>query len=290
MRVVVALARAVTASWTTGVRGPCSAAAELAALEAHHLPDTIECRRAEGYAFYALYPEAYLAAAQAAPAAPRHVIGIRSIGVGLAAIVAVATGAALPATVRPRGDPFRRRVEVDPALLAEWLSDGAARLAIVDEGPGLSGSSFGAALDVLECAGVARDRIECFPGHAGELGPAASAPHRERWRQLSRHVVDVDALLLRDGTLARWIGDLVGTVLGPLEDLSAGAWRGRRFPSRSDWPPAVRHQERRARVSPSVAQYEAWARWLASWRDERGAAWTVPRFDEFKAIAYRRLT
>jgi hypothetical protein len=48
-------------------------------------------------------------------------------------------------------------------------------------------------------------------------------------------------------------------------------------------------KDRRARVSPSTAQYQAWARWLASWRDERGAAWQVPTFDEFKAIAYRHL-
>jgi hypothetical protein len=46
---------------------------------------------------------------------------------------------------------------------------------------------------------------------------------------------------------------------------------------------------RRARVSPSTAQYHAWAQWLASWRDERGAAWEVPTFEEFKAIAYRQL-
>lgn len=44
---------------------------------------------------------------------------------------------------------------------------------------------------------------------------------------------------------------------------------------------------RRARVSPSTAQYLAWAQWLASWRDERGAAWEVPTLDELKAIAYR---
>ncbi len=40
---------------------------------------------------------------------------------------------------------------------------------------------------------------------------------------------------------------------------------------------------RRAKVSPSPAQYEAWAAWLR----ERGAA--VPSFDAFAAIAYRHL-
>jgi len=40
---------------------------------------------------------------------------------------------------------------------------------------------------------------------------------------------------------------------------------------------------KRARVSPSPAQYEAWAAWLR----ERGEA--VPDFDTFAAIAYRHL-
>jgi protein-tyrosine phosphatase len=48
-------------------------------------------------------------------------------------------------------------------------------------------------------------------------------------------------------------------------------------------------KDRRARVSPSPAQYEAWASWLAGRRAERGAAWGVPTFDQFKAIAYRHL-
>jgi protein-tyrosine phosphatase len=48
-------------------------------------------------------------------------------------------------------------------------------------------------------------------------------------------------------------------------------------------------KQRRACVSPSPAQYEAWAAWLAHQRDARAASWTVPTFDEFKAIAYRHL-
>lgn len=42
-------------------------------------------------------------------------------------------------------------------------------------------------------------------------------------------------------------------------------------------------KDRRAKVSPSPAQYEAWACWLR----ERGAP--VPTFREFAAIAYRHL-
>jgi protein-tyrosine phosphatase len=48
-------------------------------------------------------------------------------------------------------------------------------------------------------------------------------------------------------------------------------------------------KERRRCVSPSPAQYEGWAAWLAAHRAERGATWSIPTFDEFKAIAYRHL-
>ena len=44
-------------------------------------------------------------------------------------------------------------------------------------------------------------------------------------------------------------------------------------------------KNRRERVSPSPAQYEAWAEWMRR-RTPRAA---VPHFDAFKAIAYRHL-
>jgi predicted protein tyrosine phosphatase len=47
---------------------------------------------------------------------------------------------------------------------------------------------------------------------------------------------------------------------------------------------------RRVLVSPSPAQYEAWATWLAGWKARQGAPWDVPHFEAFKAIAYRHLT
>jgi protein-tyrosine phosphatase len=46
---------------------------------------------------------------------------------------------------------------------------------------------------------------------------------------------------------------------------------------------------RRALVSPSPVQFECWAGWLTAYRRQHDADWTVPSFDEFKAIAYRHL-
>ena len=41
---------------------------------------------------------------------------------------------------------------------------------------------------------------------------------------------------------------------------------------------------RRSQVSPSSSQYEAWARWLAVRRADRGDTWTVPTLEQFKSI------
>jgi protein-tyrosine phosphatase len=48
-------------------------------------------------------------------------------------------------------------------------------------------------------------------------------------------------------------------------------------------------KSRRELVSPSPAQYEAWAAWLRDRRAAPGNGWEVPHFDAFKAIAYRHL-
>ncbi|MDQ4135441.1 MAG: dual specificity protein phosphatase family protein [Pseudomonadota bacterium] len=48
-------------------------------------------------------------------------------------------------------------------------------------------------------------------------------------------------------------------------------------------------KSRRSLVSPSPAQYEAWAAWLRSWKASRDLAWDIPPFAAFAAIAYRHL-
>ena len=86
-------------------------------------PGQVELRVPEGFAFYALFPEAYAEAARRlALSGPPRVIGIRSIGTSLGAIAAAALGAPPPVTVRPFGDPFARKIAVDPALEAELLA------------------------------------------------------------------------------------------------------------------------------------------------------------------------
>jgi hypothetical protein len=249
MELLVAMAHVVARSWWSGfaaARVPTSVLEKLAGFDSKL---SIRTKSAEGYAFYALYPESYLEAARHSGLGPgTRVIGIRSIGTGLSALVAAALGAPPPLTLRPAGHPFRREVRVDPAVTEELAADRDAMFAIVDEGPGLSGSSFGAVADWLEAAGVARHRIHFFPSHANSLGPKASQDHRERWSNAPRHMVDMDRLLLRPSSahsLAAWVEDCLGPLDQPLEEISGGAWRTRRYPDEAHWPAANIQQERR---------------------------------------------
>jgi hypothetical protein len=221
---LVTHARALMSSWDRGCTGALAPKIPISA----DLRETVSVRLPEGYAFYALYPESYGEAARRLRlAGPARVIGLRSIGSGLAAMAAAALGAATPVTLRPSGDPFGRRLRLDDRLAAELL-EGEAHYVIVDEGPGLSGSSFGCVADWLEDRGVPRDRISVLPGHGGELGPQASERHRQRWSEVQRPVAKVDRL-------RGWIEEAVGPVQR-WDDLSAGRWRSFWSAAESDWP------------------------------------------------------
>lgn len=242
------LARSVVQSWQSGFSQTSVPEAFREKLRSFDPHLRVRVRQAEGYAFYALYPESYVEAALRSGLGPAtRVIGIRSIGAGLGALVAAALGASAPLTVRPVGHPFQREVKVDPAVTAMLVQDPDAAFAIVDEGPGLSGSSFGAVADWLEAAGIARERIHFFPSHAGPLGPQASPSHRDRWNKAARHTVSMDNLLLDRGSnlLTQWVENLTGTLQDGLEDISGGAWRRLRYGAPELWPAANIQQERR---------------------------------------------
>ncbi|MBS7804107.1 dual specificity protein phosphatase family protein [Rhizobiales bacterium TNE-4] len=49
-------------------------------------------------------------------------------------------------------------------------------------------------------------------------------------------------------------------------------------------------KNRRWKISPRPAQYEAWATWLTVHRKNAGRDYAIPDFDSFARIAYRHLT
>lgn len=248
-RLLDALAGAVVASWDSGFSDvPLPPAGDAGAL-ADDLPaGPLRIRQPEGTAHYSLYPEAVAGAARRLPPGRWRVIGIRSIGTSLAAVAAAALGAEAWFTVRPTGHPFGRRLEASGAFTDAVLR-GGERFAIVDEGPGLSGSSFGAVADWLEAAGVPREAIAFLPSHGGDLGPMAAASHRERWATVLRPTAGIDDLILcaerPAHRLEGWFADLSpGTTAAPI-DIGGGAWRTLVHRRRQDWPAAFRMQERR---------------------------------------------
>lgn len=246
----VALARAVWSSYRgVGVRTRWRSPVWIDRLLEQRLPASIDLHRAEGFAFYAVYPEQYAMAAsrEAGVLFPREtvIVGLRSIGTSLAAMVAAGAGARrLPWTARPVGPPFARRLVLSPALSRQL---GKARnVAAVDEGPGLSGSSFAAVASARRAAGGPPEGLHLFPSHRGPPGPEANESSRDAWTHAERHSAELaDVMLPR---LQAWVEARLG---GPvtLEELSGGAWRARHYPSPREWPPANARLERRKFLS-----------------------------------------
>jgi hypothetical protein len=178
------------------------------------LPAQVEVRVPEGYAYYGLFPDTYVAAAESSlrdlhPHAS-CVIGIRSIGTSLSAAVAgtlAENGVDVDSfTVRPHGHPYHRTTRLDRSV------DPSKFHLIVDEGPGLSGSSFASVARALKDAGVPDDRIFLFPSWRPDPAALLSPEARDCF---ARHRIYCGAFhpAMIDSDLAAWT------------DFSAGKWR-----------------------------------------------------------------
>jgi hypothetical protein len=222
------------------------ARAALAAVEPEVLPERIETRVPEGYAHYGVYPETYLAAAERVVRrfmTPRVVcIGIRSIGTSLSAAVTAALEElgceVLPVTVRPRGHPFDRRPRFDAALASAIHERAGDLFVLVDEGPGISGSSLAGTARAIEELGVSEDRIVLMPSWPTDGRSLHSADARERWRRHPQLTATFDEVWVESGRLGAIVPGRT------LTDLSAGAWRPLVF-ERPDAYPAVQPQHER---------------------------------------------
>jgi hypothetical protein len=201
-------------------------------------PSTITCSHPEGFSYYGLNPLDFadLAARIAPELASRvAVIGIRSVGSALGAVVAAQLRArgtdAERITVRPEGDPYRRQTSFSPPQQA-WIR---ARLAeerdflVVDEGPGFSGSTFLSVARALEKngeSGVPPARIVLmgsrpFPHHV-------AAEQAREWSRYRSWIIDYAA----------------HAPAGAGRSLGDGAWRELLYPSRWQWPVCWVEQER----------------------------------------------
>lgn len=181
----------------------------------------------EGFAYYALHPLAYADVIRQIPAGDNVlVVGIRSIGTTLSSVAAAAARArgiaAERITVRPQGHPYNRTVEFTAEQMAAvrnaMLSD--ASLAVVDEGPGLSGSSFLAVAEALERAGVPVEKIILISSHAPNINALCAKDAACRWQRF--RCIPVSSETRRPAAAIEFIG--------------GGQWRSRVFANESEWP------------------------------------------------------
>ena len=224
--------------------------ADLSAVASLDLPREIRISVPEGYAFYALYPESYQAAARqfAGAGLPKNVcvIGIRSIGTSLSAVVAAALEDAgfqvRSWTVRPQGHPFDRHLSITAALADTWRALAATHaFAIVDEGPGLSGSSFIAVASRLRELGVPENRIVLFPSWEGNAASFVNERARSEWPRYRKFFSPFHR---------SWIG------AGVVHDLSGGEWRRLLYANPQDWPAVQPQHEARKYLDESGTLYK----------------------------------
>ncbi len=254
MALAVALAKTMGRSWVSGFAGvvgsPPTVVEALGKLKAlDGLPTRLDIRRTEGFAHYAVYPEAFWDAALLPGPKARRVVGIRSIGTVLAAAVAAALNAPQPLTMRPVGHPFCRETRPGARLLAKLRQGAGETWAIVDEGPGLSGSSFVAVADRLAESGTPFERLVLFPSHANAPGVMADENRRRFWSIAPRRVTSFETLIRpvagQKRGLAAWVGDVTGDPEASLVDIAGGVWRRYRYVEETAWPAADRQNERR---------------------------------------------
>src|SRR5207253_7905838 len=164
-----ALSAALTDCLATRLLHGTAELPNLAALEQWLLPESIQLSPPEGFAYYGLHPRAYVNLLDSLLLdwhRPLSVIGIRSIGTTLSAVVVAAFlgrgASASRITVRPGGHPFDRKLVLTPLQQHQWLKPAlrnGAQFLVVDEGPGLSGSSFLSVGEALVAQGAKPDDV-----------------------------------------------------------------------------------------------------------------------------------
>lgn len=226
------------------VRGDRLAVAEssLQILSAMSLSGDLSVKTPEGFAYYGLSPLDYARLVerhleQSPRVSGAAVIGIRTIGTTLSAVVEAELRrhriAASRITVRPHGHPFRRESRLSNGQY-DWVAErrrSGDKFFVVDEGPGLSGSSFLSVANALQVEGVEQENIVFLCSRIPDVASFCSETSREQWPRFQA----LAAASCSGGEGA--------------EDVSYGQLRGRVFNSQSEWPAAWTHMERRKFLS-----------------------------------------
>lgn len=183
---------------------------------------SVEVSAPEGFCYYGLHPLDYADVLQqaAASSAPVTVIGIRGIGTTLSAVVAAAfregrspqqlrTAPVERFTVRPTGHPYDRVAELSVRAQGQVRAQSkrGANFLVVDEGPGMSGSSFLAVGEALERAGAVAGQITFIGSRQVDPAALVALNAQQRWRRFHFLCVQSQQRLPKHADLPVYGGD-----------------------------------------------------------------------------------
>jgi hypothetical protein len=199
------------------------------------LPEAVEVSPPEGFAYYALHPRDFADEASKSDSSRSYaIIGIRSIGTVLSAVWLAALCQrgidASRTTVRPSGHPYDRVTEFNVEQI-RWIGQQrvmGSRFVVIDEGPGLSGSSFLSVGEALLKHGVPAERITFWGTRA--LEPQRLCSPGAATRSLPFHWKCVKAHYYTRMNYGTWLG--------------GGNWRAYLLQDGSDWPACWAQMER----------------------------------------------
>jgi hypothetical protein len=211
-----------------------------AARYAHQIvtPDTLAVAPPEGFTYYALHPSDFARLASTLASSRYAVIGIRSIGTTLSAVVLAALTAqskqACRISVRPTGHPYSRRTDFT-ADQVKWIAENSgSQFLIVDEGPGRSGSTFLSVAEALVRAGVPRHEITILGSREPDLSSLCADNAVNRWREFR--------FLATSPSVSQRFAEC--TYVG------GGDWRQFLLPTGAQWPASWTQMERLKFISP----------------------------------------
>ncbi len=193
-----------------------------------HLPESLSVAIPEGFAYYALHPLSFAEVLNKIQLLPQAavVVGIRSIGVTLSAVTAAALRQrgtkTKRITVRPQGHPYNRHTQLSASqreLVQQNVVLGA-HFFIVDEGPGLSGSSFLSVAEALVACGVGTENIKIICGHEPDIDSLRAENGPQRWRKFTHIAAGFTPRLPEGADIA----------------IGGGEWRPHFLPDESTWP------------------------------------------------------
>ena len=214
---------------------------ELALLASVRLPQSLTISPPEGFSYYALQPLdfGHLAVELVPGNGPVAVIGIRSIGTTLSAVVMAALRApgkqAERITVRPTGHPYDRHTRFTPEQQT-WIAANRGRNAIflvVDEGPGRSGSTFLSVAEALLEAGIHSRQIRLIGSRAPDPRLLCAHDAAQRWSRFQ--------FVFPEHRTSRFKNHFY---------VAAGEWRRFFLPDGYPWPGSWTQMERLKFLSP----------------------------------------